>query len=67
MGLFHASEYCYPVVLCCIMSSMVNCFFRLSNYLTLSVDYEKHFFGLSKEFFGKRRSLSTFTVMMETR
>jgi hypothetical protein len=32
---------------------MVNCFFRLSSYLTLSVDYEKYFFGLSKEFFGK--------------
>jgi len=32
---------------------MVNCFFRLSTYLTLSVDYENYFFGLSKEFFGK--------------
>jgi len=53
MGLFHASEYCYLLVLCCIMSSMINCFFRLSTRLTLSVDYEKYFFGLSKKFYGK--------------
>jgi hypothetical protein len=35
------------------MSSMVNCFFRLSTCLTLSVDYENYLFDLSKKFFGK--------------
>ena len=49
----HALEYCYLVVLCCIVSSIVSCFVRLINYLTLSVDYEKYFFGLSVEFIGK--------------
>jgi hypothetical protein len=32
---------------------MVNCFFSLSTYLILSVNFEKYFLGLRTEFVGK--------------